>query len=87
MKTIYIVTEGVCEAGGVANSLMAFDCLEDAEKMAKVNNWAVKELLLVESNKAKINLRETPTATKEEEPQRRWGYPFYEYAQKEANLE
>lgn len=58
MRPIYIVTNGVCGHGGEPKSLMAFDCKEDAEKMAKINNWNVKELLLVECNKAQVSFHE-----------------------------
>lgn len=58
MKPIYIVTESVCAIGEAPKALMAFDCKEDAEKMAEINKWNVNELLLIESNKAQISFRE-----------------------------
>lgn len=57
MKPVYIVSESVYVEGERPKVLMAFDCKEDAEKMAKINHWIVEEILLVENNKAQINFR------------------------------
>lgn len=54
MKQIYLVKECSSMSDHV---LMAFDNKEDAEKMAEINNWDVKEVLLVEANKAQVNFR------------------------------
>lgn len=78
MKSIYIVTNRICTEAPEPESLMAFDCKEDAEKMAKINRWSVKELLLVESNKAQVNLREVlPIEKGFTNPTKPSDYPFY----------
>lgn len=57
MKNIYLVCGITDSIRDTEEALMAFDDVQDALNMAEINNWSVREILLIEKDKGKINFR------------------------------